>query len=93
MHLLIAFGFRLGVGGYTRRIGGLGDRTLGACSTFVVAARGKNGAVVGKKTTTTTKRNGRVKQSKTTTTGVKKGKNGNVGVKKTTTKTTRKRGH
>ncbi len=62
-------------------------------TTTVVAARGKNGAVVGKKTTTTTKRNGHVKQSKTTTTTAKKGKNGNVGVKKTTTKTTRKRGH
>ena len=62
-------------------------------TTTVVAGRGKNGAVVGKKTTTASKKNGRVKQSKTTTTTMKKGRNGHVGVKKTTTKTTRKRGH
>ncbi len=62
-------------------------------TTTVVAASGKHGAVAGKKTTTTTKRNGRVKETKTTTTVGKKGKNGPAGVKKTTTKTTRKRGH
>lgn len=61
--------------------------------TTVVKARGKNGTVVGKKTTTTTKRNGRVKETKTTTTVGKKGRNGNAGVKKTTTKTTRGRRH
>lgn len=62
-------------------------------TTTVVAARGKNGAVVGKKTTTTTKRNGRVKETKTTTTVGKKGKNGNGAVKKSTTKTRGRRGH
>jgi hypothetical protein len=62
-------------------------------TTTVVAARGKNGAAVGRKTTTTTKRNGRVKETKTTTTTAKRGRNGNTGVKKSTTKTTRKRGH
>ncbi len=62
-------------------------------TTTVVAARGKNGAVVGRKTTTTTRSNGRVQKSKTTTTTAKKGRNGNVGVKKTTTKTTRGRKH
>ncbi len=67
--------------------------TVHTRTTTVVAGRGKHGAVVGKKTTTTTKQNGRVKSSKTTTTVGKKGKNGNVGVKKTTTKTTRRRGH
>lgn len=62
-------------------------------TTTVVKARGKNGTVVGKKTTTTTKRNGRVKETKTTTTVGKKGRNGGAGVKKTTTKTTRGRRH
>ncbi|MDO8368201.1 MAG: hypothetical protein Q7T20_15475 [Saprospiraceae bacterium] len=62
-------------------------------TTTVVAARGKNGAVVGKKTTTATQRNGRVNKSKTTTTTVKKGRDGNTGVKKTTTKTRGVRGH
>lgn len=62
-------------------------------TTTVVKARGKNGTVVGKKTTTKTQRNGRVKHQKTTTTTAKKGRNGNTGVKKTTTKTTRGRRH
>lgn len=62
-------------------------------TTTVVAARGKNGAVVGKKTTTTTRSNGHVQKSKTTTTTAKKGRNGNVGVKKTTTKTTKRGRH
>ncbi|MFN0216114.1 MAG: hypothetical protein ACKVT2_17790 [Saprospiraceae bacterium] len=68
------------------------SRTVHTRTTTVVAARGKNGAVVGKKTTTTT-RNGRGQKSKTTTTTVKKGKNGNTSVKKTTKKTTGRRGH
>lgn len=67
------------------------SHTVHSRTTTVVAARGKNGAVVGKKTTTTTKRNGHVTKSKTTTTVGKKGKNGNAGVKKTTTRTTRNR--
>lgn len=62
-------------------------------TTTVVAARGKNGTVVGKKTTTTTRRNGRVKETKTTTKVGKKGRNGNVGAKKTTTKTSRRGRH
>ncbi len=77
-------------------------------TTTVVAARGKHGAVVGKKTTTTTRNNGRVKGPKTTTTTHKnervKGtktttktgarvRNGNTAVKKTPTKTPRGRKH
>lgn len=52
-------------------------------TTTVVKARGKNGTVVGKKTTTTTQRNGRVSEQKTTTTE----RNGRVKNQKTTTTT------
>ena len=69
------------------------SRVVHSRTTTVVAARGKNGAVAGKKTTTTTKRNGQVQKSKTTTTTAKKGRNGNTGVKKTTTKTRGRKGH
>lgn len=59
-------------------------------TTTVVAHKGKKGTVVGKKTTTTTTRNGRTTKSKTTTTVGKKGRNGGAGVKKTTTTKTRR---